>query len=93
MKNKALIIIAVSLLATLTTSLIWGHSSVSKSPARQATTRDWLVAGPGRVEPYSEDIKLGAEISGKLKQVFVEEGDHIRRGQVLAELVKVPAAA
>ena len=87
MKNKALIIIAVSLLATLTTSLIWGHSSVSKSPARQATTRDWLVAGPGRVEPYSEDIKLGAEISGKLKQVFVEEGDHIRRGQVLAELV------
>jgi ABC exporter DevB family membrane fusion protein len=45
-----------------------------------------LVAGPGRVEPCSEDIKLGSELSGKLKSVIVEEGDAIKRGQVLAEL-------
>ena len=45
-----------------------------------------LIAGPGRVEPYSEDIKIGSELSGRLKSIFVEEGDAIRRGQVLAEL-------
>src|SRR5215471_6730227 len=45
-----------------------------------------LIAGPGRVEPYSEDIKIGSELSGRLKAVKVEEGDTIRRGQVLAEL-------
>jgi len=45
-----------------------------------------LVAGPGRVEPLSEDIKVGSEISGKLKSVLVEEGDRVRRGQVLAIL-------
>jgi HlyD family secretion protein len=45
-----------------------------------------LIAGPGRVEPYSEDIKIGSELSGRLKSVFVEEGDAIHRGQVLAEL-------
>ncbi len=45
-----------------------------------------LIAGPGRVEPYSEDIKIGSELSGRLKSVNVEEGDVIRRGQVLAEL-------
>src|ERR1700739_4379640 len=45
-----------------------------------------LIAGPGRVEPYSEDIKIGSELSGRLKSVNVEEGDKIRRGQVLAEL-------
>jgi HlyD family secretion protein len=44
------------------------------------------IAGPGQVEPYSEDIKLGSEVSGRLKAVNVEEGDAIRRGQVLAEL-------
>jgi len=44
------------------------------------------VAGPGRVEPLSEDIKVGSEISGKLTSVLVEEGDHVRRGQVLAIL-------
>jgi ABC exporter DevB family membrane fusion protein len=45
-----------------------------------------VVAGPGRVEPFSEDIKIGSELSGRLKSVLVEEGDAIHRGQVLAEL-------
>lgn len=45
-----------------------------------------LIAGPGRVEPYSEDIRIGSELSGRLKSVNVEEGDGIHRGQVLAEL-------
>jgi len=45
-----------------------------------------LIAGPGRVEPASEDIKIGSELSGRLKTVKVEEGDVIHRGQVLAEL-------
>jgi len=44
------------------------------------------IAGPGRVEPYSEDIKIGSELSGRLKSVDVEEGDVVHRGQVLAEL-------
>jgi HlyD family secretion protein len=45
-----------------------------------------LVAAPGRVEPISEEIKVGSEISGKLKSVAVEEGDSVRRGEVLAVL-------
>ena len=45
-----------------------------------------LVAGPGRVEPLSEAIKVGTEISGKLKSVLVEEGDRVKRGRVLAIL-------
>ena len=39
------------------------------------------IAGPGRVEPSSEDIKIGSELSGRLKVVNVEEGDAIQRGQ------------
>ena len=57
------------------------HAAVA--PADQSPA---LIAGPGRVEPYSEDIKIGSELSGRLKSVNVEEGDTIRRGQVLAEL-------
>ena len=34
----------------------------------------------------SEDIKVGSELSGKLKSVNVEEGDSIRIGQVLSVL-------
>jgi len=53
----------------------------------QGPPQGWLISGPGRVEPYSEDIKMGAEISGRLKSVFVEEGQSVHSGQVLAELV------
>ena len=54
--------------------------------AAAANRAPLLIAGPGRVEPSSEDIKIGSELSGRLKSVHVEEGDSIRRGQVLAEL-------
>lgn len=44
------------------------------------------VSAPGRVEPISEEIALGAEISGRLKAVLVEEGDRVSRGQAVAIL-------
>ena len=46
-----------------------------------------LVVAAGRVEPASEEIKIGSELDGKLAQVPVSEGDHIKRGQVLAVLI------
>ena len=73
----------------LTGSLIFAsqRSHLAAATATpQASQSPLLIAGPGRVEPYSEDIKIGSELSGRLKAVKVEEGDTIRRGQVLAEL-------
>jgi ABC exporter DevB family membrane fusion protein len=102
MKNKILIATAALIIVVATASIIWGHTTSAadrnsaalksqKTNLQLATsrqqTKDWLVSGPGRVEPYSEDIKLGAEMSGRLKSVFVEEGQPVQTGQVLAELV------
>lgn len=88
MKRYALIASVVAVLTVATVTVIWGRSS-KPNPTAAALSRssDWLVAGPGRVEPNSEDIKLAAEISGKLKIVLVEEGDSVKKGQILAELV------
>jgi len=44
------------------------------------------VAGPGRVEPLSEELHVGSEINGKIKSILVEEGDVVRQGQVVAVL-------
>jgi len=44
------------------------------------------VAAPGRVEPVSEEMRLGFDIAGKITEVLVEEGDTVRREQVLARL-------
>src|SRR5215813_14914478 len=73
----------------LTGSLIFASQRshrVAAATTAQASQGPLLIAGPGRVEPYSEDIKIGSELSGRLKKVKVEEGDTVRRGQVLAEL-------
>ena len=56
--------------------------SAAVSPAQ--VRRD--VVAPGNVEPASEEVKLGSELDGKLQTVTVDEGDRVRRGQVVAIL-------
>jgi HlyD family secretion protein len=88
-KNRIALAIGLGVFL-LTTSLVVAsrraHESAIASAAAAANRAPLLIAGPGRVEPYSEDIKIGSELSGRLKSVQVEEGDAIHRGQVLAEL-------
>lgn len=92
LSRKSVLLIAV-VAFTLTVSLVSVHSraaSNAKTVAAQPTTDPLLVAGlvagPGRVEPLSENIQIGSELSGKIKSVNVEEGDTVRKGQVLAVL-------
>ena len=89
MKRKSVILIAViafALTAFLTLHSLRSYSVSAAQPEQSVPSAPKLIAGPGRVEPISEDIKLGSELSGKLKSVNVEEGDIIHRGQVLAVL-------
>jgi len=87
-KNRTAILIGVAAFL-LTVSLVFASRRAHENATASAATAKpgpTLIAGPGRVEPHSEDIKIGSELSGRLKSVFVEEGDAIHRGQVLAEL-------
>jgi HlyD family secretion protein len=80
----------IAIVATLVAVSRGGHASASASPAASrepsATSVPDIVAAPGRVEPVSEEIEVGIELSGRLREVLVEEGDRVRRGQVLARL-------
>lgn len=60
-------------------------SSVAQAAAAPAAPR--AVVAPGRVEPVSEEVAIGTELDGKLATVSVEEGQSVRRGQVIASLV------
>lgn len=44
------------------------------------------IAGPGRVEPASEEIEVAPELSGRLAAMLVDEGDTVAAGQVIARL-------
>lgn len=61
------------------------HTAVASAPAARSAN-EGLIAAPGRVEAVSEEIRVSSELSGRLKSVNVEEGDRVKRGQVLAEL-------
>ena len=65
-----------------------GRVKASATPvANRSAAGPSLIAAPGRVEPLSEEIKLGSEINGKIKTLLVEEGDSVKRGQLIAVLV------
>jgi HlyD family secretion protein len=42
------------------------------------------AAGPGLVEALSEEVRVSAQIGGRLERVLVDEGDQVKAGQVLA---------
>jgi HlyD family secretion protein len=88
-KNRTTLVVGLGAFL-LTTSLMLAsrrsHQTSAAASALATSQGPTLIAGPGRVEPASEDIKIGSELSGRLRSVKVEEGDAIRRGQVLAEL-------
>ena len=88
-KNRTAVLIGVAAFL-LAVSLVLvsrrSHEDAAAATSAPAIHSPALIAGPGRVEPYSEDIKIGSELSGRLKSVLVEEGAAIHRAQVLAEL-------
>ena len=65
---------------TLAAAIAWAAAGFSMTP------RESQVAGLARVEPVPEGIKVGSQISGKVKHVRVEEGAQVRRGQIVAIL-------
>lgn len=59
---------------------------VKAAPATSASSRDGLIAAPGRVEAVSEEIRVSSELSGRLRSVPVEEGGRVHKSQVLAQI-------
>ena len=88
MKNKWWVLAGCALAAG--SFAVVAHSA---RPARAvatpalATARSAVVAAAGRVEPQSEEIRIGSQLDGRLAEVPVEEGQSVRRGQVVAVLV------
>ncbi len=88
MKRSLVLILSAGAVTLLATGLLlWAHGrGVKAAPSSTSSLRESVVAAPGRVEAASEEIRISSELSGRLKSVSVEEGDRVRRGQVLAQI-------
>jgi HlyD family secretion protein len=89
-RSNYILIATVTLFLLSTVGFVrsWEHEGpLPKAAATSAATLgDGLIAAPGRVEAISEEIRVSSELSGRLHSVPVEEGDRVRRGQVLAQI-------
>lgn len=71
-------------------------SNLPKESGLQPVSRgnaSGLVSGAGRVEPASEEVKISSPSPGRLALVAVEEGQHLRAGDMIARLDNAELAA
>jgi HlyD family secretion protein len=47
---------------------------------------NWVAAAPGRVEPRSGEIRLGASLLGRVEEVLVKVDDRVEEGELLIRL-------
>ena len=84
--TRALLTLTATVLLTSCQSSTPSQTQAAPKPPATKSADAARIVAPGRVEPLSEEIKVGAEISGRLQQVTVDEGDSITKGQVLARI-------
>jgi len=80
------ILVLLALLASLGMYVVQNHRNMLPTTHVRRGAIHWRIAAHGRVEGASEEIQLSFKIPGRIRAVFVEEGERVRRGQVLAEL-------
>ncbi|MGA3348219.1 MAG: efflux RND transporter periplasmic adaptor subunit [Candidatus Sulfotelmatobacter sp.] len=51
-----------------------------------------VVSGSGEIKPKTF-VNIGANAYGKITHLYVKEGDHVKRGQLLAQLENVQSSA
>lgn len=95
MNRTTRIAMLLGVLSLAATAIVWARQPApGRSPAQTGAPRDTdVIAGPGRVEPRSEEIAVGAEVPGRIAAMLVDEGDRVVRGAVIARLEQRDYAA
>ncbi len=78
---------AVIIIAGINFGIVSARRASPPAPASAPAARGEIVAaGPGRVEALSEEVRVSAQVGGRLQSVVVEENDRVTRGQLLATI-------
>jgi HlyD family secretion protein len=95
MKKILLIVLAVVVTAGLVAFMVYKQQSgytkvLTAKIARQDLTT--VVSGTGQIKPKTY-VNLGATAMGRITHLFVKEGDHVKRGQLVATVENVAQEA
>ena len=98
MKPKWKIAIGIVVLALIaagvTASVKWGQKDLVTVQTGLASKSDLIsiVTASGEIKPRNY-INIGANAQGRITQLLVKEGDHVRRDQVVARIEHIQAQA
>ena len=88
--RKRIVYAALLLASAALGAAIAIHARTGASPAGDqaapAPPAENAICAAGRVEPVSEEIKIGSQIAGVLRQVNVDEGQRVAKGAEIASV-------
>ncbi|MFN8282162.1 MAG: HlyD family secretion protein [Chitinophagales bacterium] len=91
MKNNKLLIILTSLAVIgIACAIIFGKDKKGKGTEvemQTVTTHDIVqtVTASGKIYP-EEEVKISSDVSGEIIELYVKEGDSVKKGQLLARI-------
>ncbi len=94
-KKVVLVILVVLVLAGVAVAtILHSQASVTKVDLQKVARQDLtsLVSGTGQIKPKTY-VNIGATAFGRITHLNVREGDHVKRGAVLATIESVQPAA
>ncbi len=98
MKSKKLWIIIILILAVGAGYYYWKQTQTKKSAIAQATVKvqrgdiSFTISSTGSISPQNR-VEIKPPISGRIESILVNEGDSVRKGQVLAWMSSTERAA
>ena len=94
-KKVVLAVVVVLVLAGIVVgTILHGQSGVTKVATAKVVRQDLVsvVSGTGQIKPKTY-VNVGATAFGRITQLDVKEGDHVKKGAVLAKIESVQPAA
>ena len=89
-KQKLIFLAAFGMfgLAAALASLLVPTSAQQSAPSHGAApdAKGWQAVAPGRVEPWSEQIRIGSPLAGQVDQVLVKVNDTVFAGEALIRI-------
>jgi len=95
MKKVLLIVLAVVVTAGLVAFMVYKQQSGYTKVLTAKLVREDLstiVSGTGQIKPKTY-VNLGATAMGRITHLYVKEGDHVKRGQLVATVENVAQEA
>ena len=88
MKKKIIIVVIIGLVIGLPLTKRYLSGNKTKEVEVQTLTQHKIKASilaSGQLK-HEQEVKLSAEVIGKVTGLFVEEGDHVKKGQVVLQI-------